>query len=239
MTPPRSTHQRSALNPLTPLTAAICAVTVVMVAHSELVSACAMGLSVVVAAIASSMDPQGARHSHQLRALGASLVLAVPAGLSYVLIYVPFADDGWASAGSLALRFTAMTTSGLVLLSFVDADALMRDLQLRIPAPLVYMVGSVLRLLPMAQQRWVAIRQIQRSRGMPDSWRARFSCVLPLVVGLVVDAGHRSRPLQRTGIGEPGPRTVLVPVEDSLAQQIVRWAMIVATVGVIVAGVAL
>lgn len=228
---------RSALNPTTPLVAAICAVTVVMVAHSELVSTIALGLALVVTMVARLRSPQHGRR--QLRALGASLVLVIPASVSYALIYVPFADDGWAAAGALALRFAAMTASGLVLLSFIDADALMRDLQLRIPAPLVYMVGSVVRLLPMAQQQWVAIRQIQRSRGVPDSWRARVSCVLPLVVGLVVDAGHRSRPLQRTGIGEPGPRTVLVPVADSTGQRAVRWFMVAATVGVIVVGVSL
>lgn len=216
------------LNPLTPLTAAICAVAVVMIAHDPVVSGVFLVLSAVLAVVS------GRRHR---RVLLAALVIAVPATVSYALIYVPFADDGWATTGDLSLRFAAMTASGLVLLSFVDADALMRDLQLRIPAPLVYMVGSVVRLLPMAQQRWRTIRQVQRSRGVPDTWRARTSCVLPLVVGLVVDAGHRSRPLQRTGIGEPGPRSVLVPVPDPPAQRIARWVMLVVAVAAAVVAV--
>lgn len=216
------------MNPLTPLTAAVCAVAVVMIAHEPLVSGVALAVSCVL------VLPTGRRHR---RALVAALLLAVPATVSYALIYVPFADDGWATTGELSLRFAAMTASGLVLLSFIDADALMRDLQLRIPAPLVYMVGSVVRLLPMAQQRWRTIRQVQRSRGVPDSWRARFNCVLPLVVGLVVDAGHRARPLQRTGIGDSGPRSVLVAVPDTPAQRVARWGMVAAVVAVAVAGV--
>lgn len=216
------------MNPLTPLTAAICAVVVVMVAHDPWVSGAFLAASAVLALAT------GRRHR---RALFAALVIAVPATVSYGLIYVPFADDGWATTGDLSLRFAAMTASGLVLLSYVDADDLMRDLQLRIPAPLVYMVGSVVRLLPMAQQRWRTIRQVQRSRGVPDTWRARTSCVLPLVVGLVVDAGHRSRPLQRTGIGDPGPRSVLVPVADPPAQRIARWGIIVAALAAAVVAV--
>lgn len=216
------------MNPLTPLTAAVCAVAVVMVAHDPVVSGIFLAAATVLALAT------GRRHR---RALSAALVISVPAAVSYALIYVPFASDGWATTGDLSLRFAAMTASGLVLLSFVDADALMRDLQLRIPAPLVYMVGSVVRLLPMAQQRWHTIRQVQRSRGVPDTWRARTSCVLPLVVGLVVDAGNRARPLQRTGIGEPGPRTVLVPVADPVAGRVARWLMVAAVVAVLVAAV--
>lgn len=209
------------MNPLTPLTAAICAVVVVMVAHEPVVS----GIFLIAAAVLGLFA--GCRHR---RALLAALVISVPATVSYALIYVPFADDGWATTGDLSLRFAAMTVSGLLLLSFVNADDLMRDLQLRIPAPLVYMLGSVVRLLPMAQHRWRTIRQVQLSRGVPDSWRARTSCVLPLVVGLVVDAGNRARPLQRTGIGETGTRTVLVPVADPPVQRIGRWLLIVASV---------
>lgn len=222
------------MNPLTPLTAAVCAVTVVMVAHQPVVSAVFLAAAVLLALVGGRRGRRPDDGRRRLTALAAAGVLSVPAAVSYALIYVPFAADGWATAGDLSLRFAAMTASGLVLFSFVDADDLMRDLQLRIPAPLVYMVGSVVRLLPMSRQRWQTIRQVQRSRGVPDSWRARISCVLPLVVGLVVDAGHRSRPLQRTGIGEPGPRTLLVPVADTAAQSVARWLMVLGVLTVVV-----
>ena len=96
------------MNPLTPLTAAICAVAVVMVAHEPVVS----GIFLIVAAVIALCA--GRRHR---RALLAALVISVPATVSYALIYVPFADDGWATTGDLSLRFAAMTVSGLVLLS--------------------------------------------------------------------------------------------------------------------------
>lgn len=227
------------LSPLTPLTAAVCAIIVVMVLHNPWVSA---GFLVGAVFLAVS----GRRHR---RALVAGLLLSLPAFLSYALIYVPFGDvevarvlipvtsDGALIAWGLGLRFMAMTCAGLVLASFVDADALMRRLQLSIPAPLVYMVGTVVRLLPMAQQRWRTIRQVQASRGVDvDTWRSRGATVLPLVVGLIDDAAQRARPLQRTGIGDPGTRTLLVPVADSAVQQACRWLMVLAVVAVIVAG---
>ena len=92
-------------------------------------------------------------------------------------------------------------------------------------------MGSVVRLLPMARDRWRTIRNIQAARGVPvRSWRSRIDSVLPLVVGLVDDAAQRSRPLQRTGVGAPGPRTVLRPVPNPVGQRVVRWGVIVATV---------
>lgn len=228
------------MSPLTPLTAAACAIVTVMVLHNPWVSGAFLLLAVV-------LSFAGRR---QRRALTTGLVLSVPAFLSYALIYVPFGDvevarvlipvtsDGAWIAWDLGLRFAAMTCSGLVIGSFVDADALMRRLQLSVPAPLVYMVGTVVRLLPMAQQRWRTIRQVQASRGVEvDTWRARGATVLPLVVGLIDDASQRARPLQRTGIGEPGPRTLLMPVADSTAQQLCRWLMVVAVAVVIVVGV--
>lgn len=229
----------SPVSPLTPLTAAVCAIVTVMVLHNPWVSA-AFLLDAVLLACA------GRR---QRRALTAGLVLSVPAFLSYALIYVPFGDvevarvvvpvtsDGAWIAWDLGLRFAAMTCSGLVLGSFVDVDALMRRLQLSVPAPLVYMVGTVVRLLPMAQQRWRTIRQVQASRGVDvETWRSRGATVLPLVVGLIDDASQRARPLQRTGIGEPGTRTLLVPVPDSAVQRVCRWLMLLGVVVVVVAG---
>ena len=227
------------MNPLTPLTAAVCAVVVVMIAHDTVVSAVMLAFAVVTAVLSAVLSggagrSTGRRSSRQLRALGASLLLTVPATVSYALIYVPFSAEGWTTAGGLSLRFAAMTASGLVLLSFVDVDDLMCSLQLRVPAPLVYMVGSVVRLLSMARRRWSTIREVQRSRGVPDTWRARASCVLPLVVGLVVEAGHRSRPLQRTGIGDPGPRTLLDPVDDPWQERVGRRLLVLVPVFVAV-----
>jgi hypothetical protein len=70
------------MNPLTPLTAAICAVAVVMVAHESVVS----GIFFIAAAVLALVA--GRRHR---RALLAALVISVPATVSYALIYVPFA----------------------------------------------------------------------------------------------------------------------------------------------------
>src|SRR5699024_1823844 len=64
--------------------------------------------------------------------------------------------------------------------------------------------------------------------------RGKLNFVMPLIVGLVDDAAQRARPLQRTGIGEPGPRTVLNPVANPAGQRILRWVLIAATCAAIV-----
>ncbi|HIW95752.1 MAG TPA: energy-coupling factor transporter transmembrane protein EcfT [Candidatus Corynebacterium gallistercoris] len=162
------------------------------------------------------------------RALVTAAVISTPPAVGFMLMYAPF--EGIPVAFTLALRFLAATSIALVFGSFVSLDELMRTLQTRAPAKLVYIVGSTARLYPMATERLATIRQIRRTRGLPvRGFKANCALVLPLVVGLVDDAAQRSRPLQRTGIGIPGPRTVLNPVSDTRADHAIRIAALLAT----------
>ena len=111
----------------------------------------------------------------------------------------------------------------------------MRALQTWLPASIVYVVGSVVRLIPMATSRMRAIQQIQRSRGVKSQRR---KLVIPLVVGLVTDAAQRSRPLSRTGIAQPGRRTVLYPVRDRAWERMVRFGMVAVMCAACVWGIA-
>ncbi|RRQ15352.1 energy-coupling factor transporter transmembrane component T family protein [Corynebacterium bovis] len=228
------------VHPYTPVTVAACLIVLVL----------AVGSPVMCAVIAGAVAVWGLlRGPRQRRAVVAAAVVSVPAAVGFALMYVPFGadvvarvapavlggvpvtSDGAATAGRLTLRVAAVVVTGLVLAAEVDLDRLMRALQPSVPAPVVYVVGSVVRLLPMARDRWRTIRNIQAARGVPvRSWRSRIDSVLPLVVGLVDDAAQRSRPLQRTGVGTPGPRTVLRPVPNPVGQRVVRWGVIVATV---------
>ena len=159
-------------------------------------------------------------------------MISLPAFIGFGLMYAPF--NGLDVALALGLRFLAATTVALVCGSFVDLDELMRTLQTRLPAKLVYIIGSTARLYPMARQRLRTIREVRMSRGVPvRGFRANCSLVLPLVVGLVDDAAQRARPLQRTGIGEPGPRTVLRPVGETRLDWAIRIGAVVFTAVVV------
>lgn len=210
------------LNPLTPLTLAVCGMVVVLVANSWVVSAVVWGLCALVCIVVRT--PR--------RSLVTAAVISLPAFIGFGLMYAPF--NGLDVALALGLRFLAATTVALVCGSFVDLDELMRTLQTRLPAKLVYIIGSTARLYPMARQRLRTIREVRISRGVPvRGFRANCSLVLPLVVGLVDDAAQRARPLQRTGIGEPGPRTVLRPVGETRLDWVIRISAVVFTAVVV------
>lgn len=210
------------LNPLTPLTLAVCGMIIVLVANSWVVSAVVWGLCALVCIVVRT--PR--------RSLVTAAVISLPAFIGFGLMYAPF--NGLDVALALGLRFLAATTVALVCGSFVDLDELMRTLQTRLPAKLVYIIGSTARLYPMARQRLRTIREVRMSRGVPvRGFRANCSLVLPLVVGLVDDAAQRARPLQRTGIGEPGPRTVLRPVGETRLDWVIRISAVVFTAVVV------
>ena len=217
------------MNPLTPITFAACAAIMVLAVDSWILSA------VVVGAVFLS-TPR--------RVLLPTLAIGLPACLGFVLMYAPFGEqpgwwiitrDGLSTALNLGIRFLAVTAVALLGMSKVDVDRLMRALQPRVPAPMLYVVGSMARLYPIARNRLHSIRQVHQSRGIDTSTlTAKLNMVLPLIVGLVDDAAQRSRPLQRLGVGTPGPRTVLHDVSDTPVEKVLRWGALAVTLAVLV-----
>lgn len=222
------------LHPYTPLTAAICAVVVVLLAHKLVVSLTALGIAILLAAFF-----RPARGP-----LFAAVLLAIPTTVGLFLMHAPFGrhpvfgpltSDGMQLAGLLSLRLFGAAAIGLTLGSFVDGDRLMRAMQEQFPAKIVYVVGSTIRLYPMARARVETLNQMFTVREVNTAGvRGKLNFVMPLIVGLVDDAAQRARPLQRTGIGEPGPRTVLNPVANPAGQRALRWVLIAATCATIV-----
>ena len=222
------------MNPLTPLTFAACTAIIVLAVESWMLSAAVIALVTVCSLLFST--PR--------RSLPAALAIGIPACLGFVLIYAPFGNepgwwivtrDGLSVAAHLGLRFLAVTMVALAGMSLVNLDRLMLALQPRVPAPLLYVVGSTARLYPIARNRLQNIRQVHQSRGIDTSTlKAKLNTVLPLIVGLVDDAAQRSRPLQRLGVGAPGPRTVLHDVSDRTVEKVLRWAALAVTLAVLV-----
>ena len=223
-------------NPLTLITLAASAVALTLIADSLWVSA---GMLVAATLIAVCTG------SHPRRALLIAVGIGIPAFAGFMLMYAPFGRvDGWwiltkdgsYIAFTLGLKLMAGAAIGLVIGSTTSVDELMRTIQTRLPARLVYVIGSTFRLFPMAQTRLATIKQIQRTRGVnPTGIRGNVRLVLPLIVGLVDDAAQRARPLQRAGFGDPGPRTVLRPVPDSAANKAIRLIALIITAAVALA----
>lgn len=207
--PPRHPKEPN-IHPYTPLVTAACLMVSVTVLNAPWASAIGIGVAVVASLIIRNKA-----------ATLAAVTIIIPACVSFSLMYGLFGS--WSTAAALSLRFAAVVGCGVMFGSLVNPDALMRALQTWLPAPIVYVVGSVVRLIPLATSRMRTIQQIQRSRGVKPQRR---KLVIPLVVGLVTDAAQRSRPLSRTGIAQPGRRTVLYPVRDRAWERVVRYGMV-------------
>ncbi|WP_232084546.1 energy-coupling factor transporter transmembrane component T, partial [Arthrobacter sp. SO5] len=102
----------------------------------------------------------------------------------------------------------------------------------RVPPQFGFVLSSALMLLPAMATRLDGIRQAQEARGLVlrGGILSRLGAVrlqmVPLVLGLIEDAGNRAQALEARGFGHPGPRTSYREVPDSAAQHRIRAAVL-------------
>lgn len=102
-----------------------------------------------------------------------------------------------------------------------------------------YIISSTLQLIPAFRERADSILLAQQARGLSLKGspirRAKFMLPLltPLVLGMFTDVEERSTAMEARAFGSTARRTSLIPIPDSPAQRIARWAMIVLAVAAI------
>lgn len=141
--------------------------------------------------------------------------------------------EGLGFALDMGLRTSAFVLV-LMLFSFsVRVPDLVAALtRLRVPPQFGYVLASTLMLAPIVAARLQTVRQAQESRGLVirKDFRSRLHALrlqmVPLVLGLVHEAGARAQALDARGFRRPGPRTSYREVHDSAAQRIFRWAVL-------------
>jgi energy-coupling factor transport system permease protein len=235
------------LHPVTALTAATCTAVATTAAAS-------WSLSLAVAIAASVL---AARARVAGKVLSAAAVIVVPLCLSLLLLHGLFFPEGrtvlaeWGLARVTAegLEFAvdlASRTSAcvLVLLLFsftVNVPDLVTALEARrIPPQFGFVLASTLTLVPAIAARLDRIRQAQESRGLllrggPVSRLGALRLqMVPLVMGLIDDAGIRAQALEARGFGGPGPRTSYRQVEDPPRQRIFRAAALIVAAAAVV-----
>lgn len=228
---------RCRLHPLTALTAAACGAILTTAAASSL-------LSVAVALAAAAL---AARAGVGSRVLAAAAVILAPLWLSLLVLHGLFFPEGqtvlaaWGPARVTAegLGFalelgtrTAACVLVLLLFSFTVSvpDLVAAITARRVPPQLGYVLAATLTLLPAIAARLSAIRQAQEARGLVlhRGFGSRLAAVrlqmVPLVLGLVEEAGNRSQALDARGFGDTGPRTSYREVPDPAGQRLFRAA---------------
>ena len=225
------------LHPLTALTAATSAAAITTAAASWPLSAAvalAAGLLAVRAGVAR-------------RVLGAGAVILVPFGASLLILHGLFFPEGrtvlaaWGPARVTAegLAFaletgtrTAACVLLLLLFSFtVSVPDLIASLTTRrVPRQFSFVLASTLTLVPAIARRLDRIQQAQQARGLVlrGGPLSRLAAVrlqtVPLVLGLIDDAGSRSQALDARGFARTGPRTSYRTLADPPAQRVIRAA---------------
>ncbi len=230
----------STLHPLTSLTAAGCTAVITTAAGH-------WPLSVAVALAAALL---AVRAGVGRRVLAAAAAVLLPLGLSLLMLHGLFFPEGrtvlaaWGparvTAEGLSFALEAGTRTGacvLVLLLFsftVSAPDLVAALAARgLPPQFGFVLASALTLLPAMAGRLEAIRAAQEARGLVvrGGVGARLVAVrvqmVPLVLGLMEDAGSRAQALDARGFGSPGPTTSYREVQDPPAQRRLRAVLLV------------
>jgi energy-coupling factor transport system permease protein len=228
------------LNPLTTLTAAAAVLVMTTAAASWAVS-----LTVAIGAVVLSAAAGTVR-----RVLVASAAIIVPFWLSLLVIHGLFFPEGrtvlasWGPARvtaeglSFALEMGLRTAAFVLVLMVFSFSVRVPELVAaltarRVPPQVGYVVASTLLLAPLVAARLEKVRQAQESRGLVVGRGIGSRAVairlqmVPLVLGLVHDAGIRAQALDARGFRSAGPRTSYTEVRDSAAQAVFRIVAIV------------
>ena len=169
-------------------------------------------------------------------------LLALPTGLSMVLVHAPYGtqriaplvtSDGLLIAGELALRFTALMAALLAAAAFIRVPDLAKALQVSPLGPkIAYVVAAALQVLPQGRRTVRVVRDAQRLRGRRVTARTVVPrLVLPVMTHLLTANAEKAPALETAGLDLPGRRTLLCPVPDSTVQKAARLLL---PVGVIV-----
>ncbi|MFF2317035.1 energy-coupling factor transporter transmembrane component T family protein [Arthrobacter sp. NPDC058097] len=227
------------LNPLTALTAAVAVLVITTAAGSW-----ALSLTVAAGAVLLSAASGTVR-----RVLLAGAAVIVPFWLSLLVIHGLFFPEGrtvlasWgparvtaeglAFALEMGLRTAAFVLVLMVFSFSVRVPELVAALAARrVPPQVGYVLASTLLLAPLVAARLQKVRQAQEARGLVvgRGLGSRAAAIrlqmVPLVLGLVHDAGIRAQSLDARGFRSAGPRTSYTEVPDSAAQAAFRMVAI-------------
>lgn len=186
--------------------------------------------------------------------LSAVLKTTVPFAISLVLVQglfwpggtpvlelgpFSFKEEGLLFAARGTGRILVVVSSFLLLTFTTRADELMLALSQRgVPHNIAYIMLTTLQIVPRFQAKANTILDAQRSRGLETEGnllvraRALLPLIQPLLLGSIVDIEERAIALEVRAFGRQGYKTTLLVLHDTTGQRIVRWLLLLATLGI-------
>jgi len=209
-----------------------------VVAVSTMVAALLLGGVVCLSALALAAVVIPAANAHRLgRVLRLSLLLALPLGISVVLVNVLFSPgtmaEGAALAAEVVVRVLTMAGAAVLFYATTSPADLVGSLQHHgLPARATFVIHNAVAMIPRLAERAGEVTAAQRARGLDTegSWWRRGRGVLalaaPTVLGAIGEVETRTLALETRSFTRPGRATVLRPPHDSTAQRVTRWGVL-------------
>jgi energy-coupling factor transport system permease protein len=187
-----------------------------------------------------------------------SVLLALPIALSAFLLNLFFFPGGrevllrvgpvvaTAEGLEFALEILVriMAISGAITLFYLTTRPgdLVVDLERRGVSPrIAFVANASVQTVPAMVDRAAQITAAQRARGLDTEGsvlrRARgvVPIVAPVILGSIAEVEERTLALEARSFSRPGRRTLLWAPSDHAAEAVLRWALILAVLGLVVA----
>lgn len=191
-----------------------------------------------------------AARARELReVLRLSLLLALPLGVSVVLVNVLFSAGTTAEGALLAVEVAAriLTMAGAAVLFYrtTRPGELLASLQYHgVPARATFVVHNGVAMIPRLAERAREVTEAQRARGLDTEGnvlrrgRGLVALAAPTVLGAMAEVETRTLALETRGFTRPGKPTLLWSPHDGPLQRLARWAVAAGLVALVVARLA-
>lgn len=216
-----------ALDPLTRLVVAVGTMVAALLLGGIV---CPSGLAVV----AVIMPALAARELGMVLRL--SLLLALPLGVSVVIVNVLFSPGTTAQGAVLAtevvVRILTMAGAAVLFYRTTRPAELVASLQHHgVPARATFVIYNGVAMVPRLAERAREVTEAQRARGLDTEgrwWRRARGVVAlagPTVLGAISEVETRTLALETRGFTRPGRPTLLWVPHDSTLQRLARWSV--------------
>ncbi len=175
------------------------------------------------------------------RELGAvlrlSLLLALPLGLSVIVVNILFAvgttAEGALLAAEVVVRILTMAGAAVLFYRTTRPARLVASLQHHgVSSRATFVVHNAVSMIPRLAERAREVTEAQRARGLDTegSWLRRGRGVValagPVVLGAIGEVETRTLALETRGFTRPGRPTPMWVPQDSAVQRAARWTMV-------------
>ena len=217
-----------ALDPLTRLVLAV----------GTMVAAVLLDGIVCLAALAAVAVVAPSLVARQLRAvMRLSLLLALPLGISVVLVNVLFSPgttaEGAVLAAEVVVRILTMAGAAVLFYRTTRPAELVASLQHHgLSARATFVIHNGVAMIPRLAERAREVTEAQRARGLDTegSWLRRGRGVValagPTVLGAIGEVETRTLALESRGFTRPGRPTPLLLPNDGPWQRLARWGVL-------------